>query len=69
MALWRHSDKNSAAINNRYLDYIQTRGLILLLNDNHVVNNRKKSLVYVYFGKTVNNGPLKIVNSPNYKYP
>ena len=27
-ALWRHSDENSAAINNRYLDVVQTRALI-----------------------------------------
>ena len=49
-ALWRHSDKNSAAINNRYLNYVQMRGLISLVNDNHVDNNLKEILVYVYFG-------------------
>ena len=27
-ALWRQSDKNSVAINNLYLDFVQTRGLI-----------------------------------------
>ena len=53
-ALWRHSDKNSAAINNRFLDFIQTRGLIPLVNDNHVDNNLKEILMYVYFCSIVN---------------
>ena len=56
-ALWRHSDKNSAAINNCYLDFVQTRGLISLVNDNHVDNNLTEILLYVYFGSTVNNRP------------
>ena len=30
-----------------------TPGLISLVNDNHVKNNRKESLVYVYFGSIV----------------
>ena len=30
--------KNSAAINNRYLDFVQTCSLILLVNDKHVDN-------------------------------
>ena len=33
-ALWRHSDKTSAVINNHYLD--------LLVNDNHMDNNLKE---------------------------
>ena len=57
--LWRHSDKNSSdknsgAINNRYLDFIQTRGLISLVYDNHVDNTFRKILVYVYYDSTVN---------------
>ena len=47
-ALWRHSDKNSAAIKKRYLDFVQTRGLISLVNDNHVDNSVKEILIYVY---------------------
>ena len=43
MALWRHSD-NSAAKNNRYMDFVQTRALISLVNDNHVDNNLEKFL-------------------------
>ena len=35
--------KNSAAINNHYLDCIQTRGLVSLANDNHVDTNLKQS--------------------------
>ena len=51
-----HSDvKNSAAINNRYLDFIQTRGLMSLVNGKHMDNNLKKNLMYVYFGLIVNN--------------
>ena len=49
-AVWRHSDKNSAAINNRHLDFAQTRDLISLVNDNHVDNNHKENLVYVCYG-------------------
>ena len=45
----------SAAINNHYLDFVQTRGLISLVNDNHVDNNLKEILVHAYFGSTVNN--------------
>ena len=52
---WRHSDKNSAAIDNRYLDFVQTRSLISLVNDNHVDNNLKDILGYVYFGSIVTN--------------
>ena len=36
------SDKHNAAINNRYLDFIQTSGLILLVNDTHLDNNFKE---------------------------
>ena len=56
-ALWRHSDKNSAALNYPYLDFVDTRGLISLVNDNHVDNNLKESLMYVYLGSIVNNRP------------
>ena len=45
--LWHHSDKNSAAMNNCYLDFPQTRGLISLVNDTHVV----KQLIWKYCGK------------------
>ena len=57
MALWRHSDKNSAALNNRYPDYVQKRGMISLVNENHVGNKIKELLVYVYSGSFVNNRP------------
>ena len=49
------SDKNSAVIHNRYLDFVQTRGLILLVNDNHVDNDLQEFLVHAYFGSIVNN--------------
>ena len=52
-ALSRHSDKTKAARNNRYLDLVQTRGLISLVNDNYVDNNLKEILMYVYFGSIV----------------
>ena len=45
-----HRDKNSAAINNRYLHVVQTRGLILSVNNNHVDNKLKEILEYVYLG-------------------
>ena len=57
MALWRHSDKNSAAINNRNQDFVQMRGLISLVNDNQVYKSLKEILVYVYYGSIVNNRP------------
>ena len=44
----QHSDKNTAAINNCFLDFVQTRDLILLLNDIHVDNNLTEILVYVH---------------------
>ena len=53
MALWPHSDKNSTAINNCYLDFIQTGSLISLVNDNHVNNIIQEILVYVYLGSIV----------------
>ena len=61
-ALWRHSDKNSAAINNRYLGFRQSCSLISLVSDNHMDNmdnNHKEMLVYmyVYFGSIVNKQP------------
>ena len=43
---WCQIEKNSAALNNRYLD--------TLVNDNHVDNNLTKTLVYVNFKSTVN---------------
>ena len=46
-ALWHHSDKNKVAVNNNYLDFVQTYGLISLVNDNHMDINLKKILVYV----------------------
>ena len=60
-ALWRRSDKNSADINNRYLDFVQTRGLISLVNDNHMDNNlmvfwcmhtmkRSKNICNLFYG-------------------
>ena len=54
----RHSDKTSAAKNNRYLHLVQTRGLIPLVNDNHV-DNLKEILVCVFFGLIINNQPNK----------
>ena len=44
-----------AAINNTYQDFIQTRGLISLVNNNHVDSKLKELLVNVYFGS--NNRP------------
>ena len=57
--LWRHSDKKSAAINNRYmyLDFFLTRGLITVVNDNHVDNYLKEILAFVYYGSIANNQP------------
>ena len=45
------------AINNRYLDFVQMHGLISLVNNNHIDNNLKEILVYVYFGLIVSNQP------------
>ena len=53
-ALLRHNDKNDAAINNRYMDFVQTHCLILLVNDNHKDNTLKEILVYVYLESTEN---------------
>ena len=50
---------NSAAINNRYLDFVQMRGLISMINNDHVDNNLKERLVYVYNGAIVKNRPQK----------
>ena len=52
-----HSDKNCAAINNYYLDFLQMPGLNSLVNDNHIANNLKEILVYVNLGSIVNNRP------------
>ena len=63
-------DKNSAAINNRYLDFVQTRGLFSLVNDIHVDTNLKEILLYVYFGSILNNRSkngrksIKCIKSP-----
>ena len=46
MALWRYNDKKKKKKKKRSLDFVQTCGLILLVNDNHVDNNIKESLVY-----------------------
>ena len=43
--------------NNRYLDFVQTRDLISLVNDNHVDNKLMEGLVYVYFGSIVKKRP------------
>ena len=42
-------------LNYRYLDLVQTCGLISLVNDYHVDNSIKKNLIYVYFGSILNN--------------
>ena len=52
-ALWRHVDKNSPALNNRFADFVRTRVLILLVSI-HVENNLKENLMYIYFGSIVN---------------
>ena len=59
-AFWRLRDKNSTAINNHYLDFVQTRGIILFVNVNRVDNNLKVNLVYVYLGSIVNNCPKNV---------
>ena len=56
-ALSRHSGNNSAAINNRYLDFVQTCDLTSLSNDNHVDNYRREMLMSVYYDSIVNNRP------------
>ena len=48
------------AINNSYLVFIQTRSLISLVHDNHVNNNLKEFLVYVYIYSIVNNWPKNV---------
>ena len=61
--LTRHSE-NSAAINNRYLSFVQMRGLILLVNDNHVDNNLKEILEYLYLGPNENSRSKTTENLP-----
>ena len=56
-ALWRHSDKFSAAINKRYLDFVQASTLISLVHDNHLDNYLKEILAFVYYGSIVKNEP------------
>ena len=63
MALWHHSDKNSAGRNNCYLDFVQTRGLISFVIDNHLGDNLKENLVYGIFGSIVNNRRKKWLNN------
>ena len=58
-ALWGHRDKNSMAIGNHYLDFLQMCSLISLVNDNHVDNNLKEILLFVYYGLIVNSRPKK----------
>ena len=62
--LTRHSDvtvtRIAVAINNRYLDFVQTHGLFSLVKGNHVDYNLKEILVYVYFGSIVNNPPDEV---------
>ena len=54
-------------MNNRSLEFVQTRSLISLVNDNHVDNNNKEILVYVYFGSILNNLHKKVsLNSKIY---
>ena len=43
----------AARINNRQVDFVQTHSLISVVNDNHVNNNLKEILVYVYFGSII----------------
>ena len=43
----------------RYLGFGQTHGLISLVNDNHMDNNLKEILMYLYYGSIVNNRPKK----------
>ena len=49
--------KKSSATNNRSLDFVQTRSLITLINDNHMDNYRKDILAFVHYGSVVNNQP------------
>ena len=42
------------------------RGLVSLVNDNHVDNNLKEIFIYVYFGSIVNN---RSQNIPSYMRP
>ena len=45
---------NNAATNNRYLDFVQTLGLISMVNDYNLNINLKEILAYMYFGLTIN---------------
>ena len=38
-------------LKKRHLDFVQTRGLVSLVNDNYVYNNLKEILVYVYVAR------------------
>ena len=55
-----HRDKNNAAKNNRYLDFVQKRGSISLVNDNHM-NKLKETLVNMYFGLIINDWPQNLI--------
>ena len=52
-------------MNNRYLDFVQTRGLITVVSDNNVDNNLKEFLVYLYSSTIVHNRLNKKVSSHN----
>ena len=52
------------AINKRYLNFVQTRDFISLVNDNHVDNNVNKILVYAYYDSIVNNRPSPPPSTP-----
>ena len=53
-ALWRHSDKKSAAANKRY------RAVWFQWSTIITWNNLKETWVHVYFGSIVNNRPKKL---------
>ena len=47
------------AIGNCNRDFLQLCSLISLVNDNHVDNNLKEILLFVYYGLIVNSQPKK----------
>ena len=56
---WKDSVLDSNFI-HRYAGMM--RSLISWVNDNHVDNNHKEILGYVYYGSIVNNWPQKLKN-------
>ena len=44
------TENNTAAINNRYLEFVQSRGRISLVNDNQLDNYVKDILAFTYYG-------------------